>query len=83
MARAIAATFARRDTEVPSARPDALSREFAEDPLKQRQWAAFVQDVAAKPGTLADVVDQLAAFLMPRAVEAQKLLAVSLEGSVG
>jgi hypothetical protein len=73
LARAIAATFARRDTVIPAEAPGAASREFAEDPLKQRQWAAFVQGVAAKPGTLADVVDQLAAFLMPRAAEARAL----------
>jgi hypothetical protein len=72
LARAVAATFARRKTEIPAERPDALSRAFAEDPLKQRQWEAFVQDVAVKPsGSLADVLDELADFLMPAAAKAR------------
>jgi hypothetical protein len=71
LGRAIAATFARRKTEIPTGRPDALSRAFAEDPLKQRQWEAFLQDVAVMPpGSLADVLDELADFLMPAAAQA-------------
>jgi Nucleotidyl transferase AbiEii toxin, Type IV TA system len=71
LARAIAATFARRKTEIPAERPDALSRTFADDPLKQRQWDAFLQDVAVKPpSSLADVLDELADFLMPAAAQA-------------
>jgi hypothetical protein len=74
LARAIAATFARRKTEIPAERPDALSRAFAEDPVKQRQWEAFLQDVAVKPpSSLVDVVDALADFLMPPAAEARAL----------
>lgn len=49
LARAIAATFARRKTEIPAVTPDALSTAFAEDPTKQQQWSAFVQDVAVDP----------------------------------
>src|SRR3546814_2191090 len=45
LARAIAATFARRQTAIPADRPDALTPAFAEDPLKQRQWAAFASDI--------------------------------------
>jgi predicted nucleotidyltransferase component of viral defense system len=74
LARAIAATFARRKTEIPVERPDALSRAFAEDPLKQRQWQAFLQDVAMKPpDSLADVLDELADFLMSAADPARAL----------
>jgi predicted nucleotidyltransferase component of viral defense system len=65
--RAIAATFARRKTEIPSELPDALTAEFAEDPQKVQQWDSFVADVAYQPGTLADVVKSLSAFLMPQA----------------
>jgi hypothetical protein len=36
---------------------------FADDPTKLQQWAAFVQDVA-NLGSLADVVETLAVFLM-------------------
>ncbi len=73
LARAIAATFARRGTAIPVDRPDALSPAFAADELKQRQWRAFLEDAALNPGTLADVTDDLAAFLMPHAGSAAKL----------
>jgi predicted nucleotidyltransferase component of viral defense system len=73
LARAIAATFKRRGTEIPIVRPDALSQAFAEDPAKTQQWTAFVDDVAINPGPLTKIVDELAAFLMPHATEARKL----------
>jgi predicted nucleotidyltransferase component of viral defense system len=72
-ARVIAATFARRKTEIPTELPDALTPEFADDQTKQQQWAGFLKDVAINPGTLAEVIEELAAFLMPRAVEARSL----------
>ena len=72
LARAIAATFARRKTGIPSERPDALTPAFAGDQTKQRQWTAFLEDVAITPGTLAEVVEDLATFLMPHADEARK-----------
>jgi Nucleotidyl transferase AbiEii toxin, Type IV TA system len=53
LARAVAATFARRRTVIPTDRPDALTEDFAEDPLKQRQWAAFVADIDHAPRQLA------------------------------
>jgi predicted nucleotidyltransferase component of viral defense system len=71
LARAIAATFERRKTEIPIDIPDALTPAFAADPAKQRQWAAFIRDVAINPGSLAEVNEQLAAFLMPRANNAR------------
>lgn len=79
LARAIAATFARRKTAIPTTLPDALTPAFTEDPAKAAQWAAFVKDVAAEPGPLAGVVADLAAFLMPRAVEARAKLAKKSE----
>ncbi len=71
--RAIAATFARRKTDIPSSAPDALTTAFAEDPTKIQQWNSFVEDVAFRPGTLADVVKDLSAFLMPHASAARSL----------
>ena len=73
LARAIKATFARRATEIPLERPDGLTEAFANDPTKQRQWIAFVQDVAIDPGSLAEVLNTLAAFLMPHADKARHL----------
>ena len=72
LAQAIAATFARRKTEIPTERPDGLTSAFANDPTKKQQWTAFVEEVAVNPGTLADVVEALAAFLMPHAAAARK-----------
>ncbi len=73
LARAIAATFARRGTEIPTELPDALSPAFAADEQKQRQWRAFVEDVTLDPGTLADVTNELARFLMAHAVAAKRM----------
>jgi hypothetical protein len=73
LARAIAATFDRRKTEVPSEPPDALTLAFAEDPAKVQQWNSFVEDVAFQPGSLAEVIRDLTAFLMPYAAEARNL----------
>jgi len=70
---AIAATFARRKTEIPSDLPDALTSDFANDPTKVQQWNSFVADVAYQPGTLADVIKDLSAFLMPHATTARTL----------
>jgi predicted nucleotidyltransferase component of viral defense system len=73
LARAIAATFARRKTEIPLEPPDALTAAFAADPLKIQQWDSFVEDVAYKPGSLADVVKDLAAFLTPKTKAAKEV----------
>jgi hypothetical protein len=67
LGRAIAATFERRRTPIPTDTPLALTSEFADDETKQRQWVAFV-----RKGKLNDeglVLNQiraiLHAFLMP------------------
>lgn len=71
LAKAIAATFARRKTDIPVQPPDALTQAFASDAAKQRQWTAFLQGIEAEPLPLADVVAGLAAFLMPHAQAAR------------
>ena len=73
LARAISATFSRRGTAIPTELPDALTRGFAEDEQKQRQWRAFVDSVATDPGTLSHVIEDVAAFLMPAAGLARSL----------
>jgi predicted nucleotidyltransferase component of viral defense system len=72
MARAIAATFARRQTAIPTVIPDALTPAFAEDPLKQRQWAAFIADIGNAPEQLQLVISDLVAFLMSAAAAAAR-----------
>lgn len=73
LARAIASTFGRRGTRVPTELPDALTPAFAADEQKQQQWRAFIGDVAFDPGDLARVIPDIATFLMPHAVLAAKL----------
>jgi len=73
LARAIAATFARRKTRIPGDLPDALTSAFAADEQKRRQWSAFVADVAHDPGDLASVMADIADFLMPHAASAARL----------
>ena len=64
---AIARTFERRKTAVPSAVPVGLSEAFAIDPDKSVQWRAFVRknrlDIGEK--SLSDVVASIREFLMP------------------
>jgi predicted nucleotidyltransferase component of viral defense system len=43
LSRAIAATFERRRTPIPTDTPLALTSEFIDDETKQRQWVAFVR----------------------------------------
>ena len=73
LARAIAATFARRKTEIPSERPDGLTSAFTNDRAKQQQWTAFVEEVAINPGPLLGVVETLSSFLMSHAEKARNL----------
>ncbi|MEY3235609.1 MAG: hypothetical protein RL230_2880 [Pseudomonadota bacterium] len=73
LAQAIAATFARRKTAIPTELPDALTPAFAADEQKQQQWRAFVKDVAVDPGALELVLEELAGFLMPPARLANEL----------
>lgn len=73
LARAIRATFERRGTEIPTDPPDALTPTFADDPLKRQQWTAFVEDLAAGSLELSAVIADLAAFLMPYALQARAL----------
>jgi predicted nucleotidyltransferase component of viral defense system len=46
--RAIAATFARRNTVIPVVVPEGLSDGFAADPGKQRQWEAFARNLSGR-----------------------------------
>jgi predicted nucleotidyltransferase component of viral defense system len=67
--RAIAATFARRNTAVPAAVPDGLAAAFGADPAKQRQWDAFRRNLSGSTPALDRIVahlrQRLAVFLTP------------------
>jgi len=65
LAAAIAATFARRKTELPTERPLALTREFSEDPAKLRQWQAFLNKNRIAGASMGDTVAVLSDLLWP------------------
>ena len=73
----IRATFRRRSTALPAAVPLALSDSFGNDPMKQRQWQAFVKRgrLRMSAASFVAVVEANRTFLMPAitaAVEAKK-----------
>jgi hypothetical protein len=53
---AIAATFERRNTPVPTEAPQGLSAAFAENPAKARQWLTYADGTALKGVPLSTVV---------------------------
>lgn len=73
LARAIAATFKRRKTPIPEELPDALTPAFVGDTAKQQQWASFIEAIDAEPVSLAQVVSDLADFLMLHAGAARQI----------
>lgn len=63
LAAAIAATFARRQTVLPTERPLALTSRFSEDAAKLRQWQAFLSKNRIEAASLGDTVALLDALL--------------------
>lgn len=63
LTRAIAATFARRGTTLPTEMPLGLSAEFAEDRVKRTQWRAFLRKNRLRAPSLADVVREVREFV--------------------
>jgi hypothetical protein len=54
--RAVEATFARRQTAMPSRQPMGLSDAFAEDAAKQTQWRAFLKKNRLQATDLTEVI---------------------------
>lgn len=65
LAAAIAATFGRRQTALPTERPLALTRQFSEDAAKLRQWQAFLNRNRIEAASLNGVVALLDDLLWP------------------
>jgi len=63
LAQAIAATFARRGTPLPTELPLGLSDEFAGDRTKLAQWGAFLRRNRLEAPTLAAVVREVREFV--------------------
>jgi len=70
---AITATFARRETPIPTELPDALTPAFTEDNRKQSQWSAFTENLTLAPGNLTEVTATVAGFIMPHVIAAAHL----------
>jgi hypothetical protein len=81
LSAAIAATFNRRNTPVPTGVPTALTDGFARDRGKQTQWTAFLarNGLSDAPPDLSGVVHDLRAFLLEpmQAASQHKALAIS------
>jgi len=60
---AIAATFERRKTPVPTEAPQGLSAAFAEDPAKVRQWLTYADGTELKGAPLSTVVADIWTYL--------------------
>lgn len=74
LATAIAATFKRRATAMPTALPIGLSDEFANDGSRQALWAAFLRKNNLATVPLGDVVTALRDTLRPALVQAALLV---------
>ncbi|MDD4941965.1 MAG: nucleotidyl transferase AbiEii/AbiGii toxin family protein [Rhodoferax sp.] len=68
LAGAIASTFARRNTALPTERPLALTRQFGEDAAKVRQWQAFLKKNRINADTWVNTVSLLYLLLWPPTV---------------
>lgn len=65
LASAIAATFARRQTALPTQRPLALTKQFSGDASKQVQWTAFLKKNRIESASLEDTIALLDLLLWP------------------
>ena len=67
LAAAVAATFERRGTPLPSSTPIALTGEFGSDPDKATQWRAFLRRNQLAPPVpgFAEAVREISRFLSP------------------
>jgi len=81
LSAAVAATFDRRKTAIPDDVPTALTDAFAQDRIKQTQWAAFLgrNGLSDSAPDLSSVIDDLRPFLLEpmRAAREQQVFARS------
>ena len=78
LAEAVAATFARRKTEVPNGMPPGLGDDFARDPAVPAQWKAFLARNRLHAPSFAEVVMEVRSF----ALEPMRLARIRV-GQVG
>ncbi len=82
---AIAATFARRQTPLPTEIPAGLSQEFATDADAIKRWGFFTTRnvLSEKPGAFDEIIAALRDFLMPAIRVASGSAAASIAWSPG
>lgn len=85
LSEAIEATFARRQTSLPTEAPLALTSAFANDAAKQTQWKAFLRKNALPVDglTFPDIITALHDFLMPPTLASTKGLAFNTKWTAG
>jgi len=67
LARALHATFHRRNTRLPAGTPTGLSEEFGRDDEKRRQWNAYLtrMSIDDMPTSLPEVIMKTQTFVLP------------------
>lgn len=65
LADAIAATFSRRQTEIPTTVPAGLTDQFSEDSQKTQQWATYAASIGLDGLSLYDAIDFVRTNLAP------------------
>jgi predicted nucleotidyltransferase component of viral defense system len=62
---AIAATFARRETPIPTERPPGLSADFTGDETKRRQWRAYADSIELSSVSIEEIIEAIWALVGP------------------
>ena len=75
LGQAIAATFERRGTKIPGDVPEGLTVEYANIENREANWKRLVDELTVDPGSLSDVVEEIAPILMQAAKAAQNVQA--------
>lgn len=65
LAGAIAATFSRRETEIPTTVPAGLTDQFSADPQKTQQWGTYTASISLEGLSLDDAIDLVWTNLAP------------------
>jgi hypothetical protein len=63
--KAIRATFARRETDIPAETPAGLTRQFSTDLLKVQQWSAYTASIGLDGLPLENATDSIWTVLGP------------------
>jgi hypothetical protein len=63
--KAVTYTFERRQTEIPTERPEGLSSVFTTDRQKSTQWFAYAASIDLKAVSLQQFPDEVWAYLEP------------------